>query len=249
MPRTINEEVKEKEHPEGLGDLPSIVDGKLSTGSTSLDKRTNGLPQGSIIAIIGDTTPASLLNFHLSLTLRNTHYVTISRRKSILEQQLKSIAKRNGIPEEECDKRMKIIEEYAETSLESIAQEIQLTAGRLKEYENLIIDSFSLLGQISESEYYRLLRDVKRKTHEKNALTYLYMPVSYDDLTRQELEGLHIADGVATVTQETSTSGSVEFYMKFMKLRDDGEDMIDTELQLTFGHDGVDIDASGVLSR
>jgi len=75
------------------------------------------------------------------------------------------------------------------------------------------------------------------------------MPVSYDDLTRQELEGLHIADGVATVTQETSTSGSVEFYMKFMKLRDDGEDMIDTELQLTFGHDGVDIDASGVLSR
>ena len=248
MPRTINEEVKEKEHPDGLGDLPSIADGKLSTGSASLDKRTDGLPQGSVIAILGGTTLASLLNFHLSLTLRNTHYVTISRRKNILEQQLKSIAKRNGIPEEECDKRMKITEEYAETSLESIAQEIQLTAGRLKEYENLIIDSFSLLGQINDSEYYRLLRDIKRKTHEQNALTYLYMPVSYDDLTRQELEGLHVADGVVNVTQGTSAQGSAEFYMKFMKLRGDGENMIDQELQLDLGYD-IDLDTSGVLSR
>jgi len=246
MKRKVSDEIQQKEYEDGTGDLSSIRDGKLSTGVPQIDSRLEGLPEGSVIAILGNTTLASLLNLHLVLTLRNTHYITTTRRKSVIKDQLHTLADTKDVPQQKVDENLKIEEEYGDTSGENITETISLSAGRLRENENLVIDSFSILNTIEDSEYYRVLRDIKRKTHENNGLAYLYMPISHEDLTRTELEGLHIADGVLVVEEETGNQGDVQFFAKFTKLRDNGENMPDSAYELVFGH-GVGIESLGTI--
>ena len=246
MTRKVSDEILEKEDEDAIGDLASIREGKLSMGVSQIDSRLEGLPEGSVIAILGDTTPASLLNLHLVLTLRNTHYITTTRRESVIREQIHTLAERRNIPKQKVDDNLKIEEEYGETSGDSITEKISLSSGRLKEHENLVIDSFSILNTLEASEYHRLLRDIKRKTHKNNGIAYLYMPISHDDLTRKELEGLHMVDGILVVEEEKNNQGDVQFFAKFLKLRNNGENMPDSAYELVFGYD-VGIENLGTI--
>jgi len=72
------------------------------------------------------------------------------------------------------------------------------------------------------------------------------MPISHDDLTRKELEGLHMVDGVLVVEEEKNNQGDVQFFAKFVKLRNNGESMPDSAYELIFGYD-VGIESLGTI--
>ena len=194
-------------------DTSRLREHTLATGVTVLDtEELQGIPKGSTIAVLGDPrSTAELLLTHLVHTDRPTHYVSTVRPSRHVRDSLAAVGTLN-------DDVFNI--EDAFSASESKTSVLRKHAGRLEEDHNLIVDTISNLGGTNEDEYLQAIRNVYQSVSDNNALAYLYFAKNdLDHFTKEELEVLHMCDGIFQVTLE-ETGDNIDTKLRILKLRD-----------------------------
>lgn len=209
----------------------SVKDGRHPTGITILDEEViRGIPKGYTIAIVSSPDSESELILHsLASTTKNTKYVTTSRpRNCLMDDILRS--KKEGVDENKIKENIDIIDLSDEKSSLNNSKE-SLTD--INEEGHLIIDSFSSLYLNHRDELLELAKNIYKETRLSQGLTYLYFVAEdTDKLSRTEKEILHMVDGVFKI-ETTNKSGKVNNDMYINKLR--GIDVPDSSQSLVFG--------------
>ncbi|MFB6282766.1 MAG: RAD55 family ATPase [Halobacteria archaeon] len=204
---------------------------KLGTGIEILDQRFDGgFPEGSVITLIAEpTSTAELFLYDLSQT-RKTHFFTTTRSESVVRTNM-----------ELFDMDLESLEIYDLYSQhEDVESFVSECIENVEGNDNIIFDTASTMVE-ENPEFIDIINEVYQKSHEKNALTYIYMikddnsPLSYDESLLP-----YISDVVMEMMVDISGE-KVENQLAITKLR--GEEPPSRTIKLNIGT-SISIDTS-----
>jgi len=183
----------------------------------------NGIPKGSMVAIIADARGMSqLFNYHLVHTDRPTHYITTGRDGKQIKNDIKQIG---TTPE-----NLTIADTF--TTSDTIKELLLTHSARLKDGHNLILDTATgyNINSKNQETYLQTLRNIQSNIHEKNAIGYLnYITENPENLTKTEKEALHMCDVILHI-KTTNNGDQLDTILEIHKIR--GKDFTDEVINL-----------------
>lgn len=208
-----------------------LKEGHLPTGVEDLDKKEpKGLPQGSLVVILGnERTMSNLFLLHAASTGVETQYISTLRPEKLVQQEIDNIRE---------DTEVNITDYFSVN--DDAPSVVKSRLNRMNNGGYFMVESIDDMN-FRDGAFRKTMRNVYKEVHKKNGLAFLHIQKDMDKLTEDERTLLGLADIVFYI--DTDIVGSnLEHHLQIHKMRG-VKRMPEAVFKLKMG-DTLSIDAS-----